>query len=154
MMHGQHKIIREKMMDIESQVCSLELSKRLKELGIEQNGYFCHVQYGVVDDNNHEIIIGTLLDVVVAELHESSAKCIISSAFTTSELLEILPHRVTPPKGAPYNSFRFRMEKGIWCRDESASTNNPKFTEYYSVNYYCDTTSQEMDWLFKSLTQN
>ena len=137
-------------MELSQQVISLELAKRLKELGVKQNGYFCYVQYGIVDDDNHEHIIGTLNCVVAAELHDHNASCIISSAFTVAELLESLPHRIITQENEPYNSFILTMKKRIWCKDSEFFA----LSHFYSVNYYCDTTSQNMDWMFTALTNN
>lgn len=132
-------------MTIESQVTNLELSKRLAELGVTQESYF----------HWHHYLIG---DWIVVDGDDCPIRSLTEqknySAYTVAEHLEATPHRITLPSGEPYNSFRLRIEKGIWCVGESANTNNPKYTEFYSVNYYCDTTSQTADWLFASLTKN
>lgn len=128
-------------MNLNNQVCSLEFAKRLKELGVKQKSYFKW------ETNNADH----------AELfHSKATSCCHDyySAFTVAELLIILPMRITLPQGEPFNSFRFRMEKGIWSNGDCCDTSKLKFTEFYSVNYYCDTTSQELDWLFKSLASH
>jgi hypothetical protein len=68
-------------MKLEDQVVSIELAKRLKELGIKQCGYFTiiHEPYYDISYNIFE-----------------SCKCVIdpercASAFTVAELLEMMP---------------------------------------------------------------
>jgi hypothetical protein len=68
-------------MKVEEQVCSLELAKKLKELGVGQNGLYVWV------DNNHagwevELETETVLPVY------PSGYCV---AFTVAELGELLP---------------------------------------------------------------
>ncbi len=135
-------------MNIESQVCSLELAKRLKEFGVKQQSLFC---WNPLKDSNEYVLFPVsfnLDEFKKPPLIDENDKAI--SAFTASELLAILPNRITLPDNEPYNSFRIRIEKGIWCIKE----NSLEISEFYSVNYCCDTTSIEMDWLFPSLTKN
>lgn len=65
-------------MKLEQQVTSLEISKRLKELGVKQESYFIWVEEGwrhipFLSDRNHGYV----------------GSC---SAFTSSELGEMLPN--------------------------------------------------------------
>lgn len=69
---------KEKNMTLESQVCSLELAKRLRELGVKQNGYFT---WG---ERKGKPFIGD-------EVPYFSCDIPIASAFTVAELGEILP---------------------------------------------------------------
>ena len=135
-------------MSIESHVTSLELSQRLTELGVKQESYF----YWCLPNENSNG--GLPVNYQLADKDRLEKSCFWPkekiSAFTVSEHLDALPHRITLPYGEPYNSFRLRMEKGIWIK----TGNIDNFTEFYSVNYYGDTTSQEIDWLFSPLTQN
>lgn len=73
-------------MNIESQVCSLELAKRLKELSIEQNSYF---KYEVRENGYVEIY------------HSKPTSCAHKyySAFTVSELGEMLPRKLPRTDG-------------------------------------------------------
>jgi len=126
-------------MRLEDQCVSLEYAKKLKELGIKQNSlfYWCNTVNG-------EYIFFR---------NENSWKDEIS-AFTISELLALLPHRITIKENEPYNSFRLRIEKGIWSKDNNNLHDISTFKEFYSINYYCETTSQQLDWIFVSLMQN
>ena len=69
------------MMNIEDQVVSLELAKRLKELGIKQNSLFSW-QIGIN-------LTPTLNLSFIGEIN-----CIDISAFTVAELGEILPKEI------------------------------------------------------------
>lgn len=78
-------------MKLEDQICSLELSKKLKELGVKQESLF----FWVTRDEKFNAGLPTYPEIV----YEKSLKhriayinCEIGgSAFTPSELLEILP---------------------------------------------------------------
>jgi hypothetical protein len=71
-------------MKLEQQVCSLDLAKRLKELGVKQEGYFVWAkpaelsQPGYTDD--YHLIISSTYDYIDSV-----------SAFTVAELGEMLP---------------------------------------------------------------
>src|SRR5215813_5724748 len=73
-------------MKLEDQVCSLELSKSLKELGVKQESYF---YWNEIDDNNEEGAPFTRCELLNYGLNSSYAWSF--SAFTVSELGEILP---------------------------------------------------------------
>ena len=127
-------------MNIESQVTSLELSKRLQELGVKQESYFFYEWYSDVAYR-------------LANPHDRVNAGFRISAFTVAELLSLLPNRITLPEGEPYNSFRFRMEKSLHVKgmDEPSTL----IVSYlYIVNYVCDTISNETKWVFNQLTNN
>ena len=63
-------------MELSQQVVSLELAKRLKELGVKQESLFYYSQNGLV---------GGTYDVIISS-------SIICSAFTVAELGELLPY--------------------------------------------------------------
>ena len=96
-------------MNLEEQVCSLELAKRLKELGVKQESYFYWTEYA----NGFELrpigIKGGLIGVMLEKAHIESRVipkgCI--SAFTVAELGEMLKEHI--------NQFRSIDEKGAWC---------------------------------------
>ncbi len=118
-------------MNTEQQVCSLELSKRLKKLGIKQLSlfYYCERLTGYHNETEINLFMynKTSLDEILKV-----------SAFTVAELLAMLPNRITLKEGEPFNSFRFRMEKSIWIKD----MNDPEkmcMSDMYIVNYFCDT---------------
>lgn len=80
---------------IEKQVTSLELSKRLKELGVEQESlfYWSEDEHGLPSGwqiYHHNENLG------VEEWFSKDERCI--SAFTASELLDLLPQTITIKK--------------------------------------------------------
>lgn len=75
---------KEEKMKLEQQVCNLELSKQLKELGVEQESLWYHRIYGTNKDK-HEICNGKPTN----PSHE------IYSAFTVAELGELLPENIS-----------------------------------------------------------
>lgn len=62
-------------MNLESQCCSFELARKLKELGVKQKSLFCYTF-----ENN--------LEFLPVEIRNSN---MVIAAFTASELLEVLP---------------------------------------------------------------
>jgi hypothetical protein len=110
-------------MKIEDQVCSLELAKRLKELGVKQESYF----YWFV-----------LVGIGTARLRNNEWRPEVSgeepiSAFTVSELMEMLPAYIDTKKNEPFNTFYFDLRK--------RTAKNIQ----YIVNYYCDTVDQTVN---------
>jgi|SRR6267154_4241063 len=137
-------------MNLESQVCSLELSKRLCELGVKNEPlFFWYKGYK---------------DKPFCDYHEQGCihqdypnPEIICSAFTISELLELLPHRITIKENEPFNSFKLNIEKSFIIDDEIIKLNEPIKTSFiYVVNYYCDSTecNGEDAWLRRLLCKH
>lgn len=62
-------------MKLENQVCSLELAKRLKELGVKQDSCF---YWGINDD-------------IFQPTEPDTNKYVVCSAFTVAELVELSP---------------------------------------------------------------
>jgi len=75
-------------MKIEDQVCSLELAKRLKELGVKQNSYFKWTYWSAAPKDNPYAI-----PLVVRYDHEltQGERAEVCAAFTVAELGEMLP---------------------------------------------------------------
>lgn len=73
-------------MNLESQVVSLELAKRLKELGVKYNNLFIWGRYGKKNDSDRDWCLD----------HQSNASWMEEwySAYTSSELLELLPKQI------------------------------------------------------------
>lgn len=92
-------------MTLEQQVCSLELAKRLKELGVKQESYFnwCTNGWMSSDPKCKWIIVQR------QEFQNGYA------AFTVAELGEMLPYRVVAPSGQPYfPSYTTKNGDGKW----------------------------------------
>lgn len=77
-------------MELEKQVCSLKSAKTLKELNVKQNSIFWWDE----GDGREDIIE------FIPEMSKYSTKELIS-AFTSSELGELLPHHIRY-NGSPY----------------------------------------------------
>lgn len=86
-------------MKLEDQVCSLELSKRLKELGVKQESlwYWCpkHTVNAVLNKGECHLI--TVETVKRLEKYEAYKYDFIS-AFTVAELGEMLPKTIKDPQ--------------------------------------------------------
>jgi len=138
-------------MNIELQVCSLELSKRLKELGVKQDSLFywdCNEEYyGHSSTNNNIITYGK-------NVYIPNHNHIFYSAFTVAELLDMLTPIVTIENDTPFNSFRLRFEKSFHVTNPDPE--NLEIKTIYIANYRCDSTAVagEDAWLERTLTSN
>lgn len=72
-------------MKIEQQVTSLEISKRLKELGVKQESHFEWECNGAIQGNMYDTIVH------ISNPDAYDVNCEYISAFTCSELGEMLP---------------------------------------------------------------
>lgn len=139
-------------MNLEDQCVSFELAKKLLNLGVKQKSIFiweyfdykCHgikyIPYAVVP-------------------HEFN-NCKLYPAFTSSELLAMLPNRITINENEPFNSFRLKIEKSFYVKEKVPDDKiinlleiSKNIKEVYLVNYRCDSTecSGENAWLERTL---
>ena len=126
-------------MNIEEQLITPFHAKKLSELGLYQDS----IHFYQMDCNDR-------WEIVCPSRHGEKY-----SAFTASELMDMLPSRITLKKGEPFNSFRLRIEKSFIVKD----MDNPEklsLTSNYIANYYCDTTgcTGEDAWLGRRLFAN
>src|SRR5271157_5159686 len=105
-------------MNLEKQVTSLELSKKLKELGIKQHSIFWWNQNEICCSEPSENYNGEYW-----------------SAFTTAELLDLLPHNITTKVNEPFDNYRLLIKTSFIVKNPEHI--NPIKT--YIVNYKCDT---------------
>lgn len=106
-------------MNIESQVCSLELAKKLKELGVKQCSLFWWEEYPSLIN----------LKYIPYRLGMENENIKFYSAFTVSELGEMLPTK-------------------IYWKDESAEYVYlfiKKYPDEYHISY-CDLDDKWFDW--------
>jgi len=108
-------------MELSKQVCSLELAQKLLTLGVKQNSLFF---WHHLDTPYPSIIY-------MHEKTESSGDFLIS-AFTASELLEMLPTRINTKTNVPFNNFRIRIEQAYLVPENNVIST-------FLVNYRCDT---------------
>jgi hypothetical protein len=133
-------------MNLESQVCALEYAKRLKKLNVKQDSYFyytvchdCTTEYGIEEFS----------------LQENKNHGENISAYTSAELLDLLPRLVTIAEDSPFNTFRLRLEKSFFVK-EPEDVENFSIIPHYIVNYRCDSTDMagEQAWLERTLINN
>jgi hypothetical protein len=80
-------------MELEQQVTSLELSKRLCELGVKQESLFYHHWYK--KNRDYERIEHTIEKEYSESFDDNKWKFECYAAFTASELLELLPNEIS-----------------------------------------------------------
>ena len=105
---------------LESQVCSLELSKKLLTLGVNRSSLFFHTSGGVISRLEALPILDSNY-----------------SAFTVAELLNMLPGRITLQNDEPMNSFLLSLQKSFFIEDMD-KPEGMRLTEIYIANYVCD----------------
>lgn len=130
-------------MEITDQICAFDFAKRLKELGVKQDSLF--YRFGMKD-----------YQYIFCKTYEQYSEHVDLdikdgyAAFTSEELLSILPNAVTLPTGEPFDNFRLGIKKFISVDEHGIQTNN------FIINYYCDTTEVGGDnaFLCRQLTSN
>lgn len=120
-------------MKLEDQVVSLELAKKLKELGVKQESYFKYEER----ENGH-----------VEIYHSKPTSCAHKyySALTVAELGEMLHPRIVIDIDSPFNSFRLHIEKSFIVEYKILKI-------IYIANYRCDSTdvTGEEAWMVRNL---
>lgn len=114
-------------MNIEDQVCSLELSTKLKELGVKQEGYFVWFKL----KEHSEYSLSEYWQVDDPERFDEI------STFTASELGDLLPNDVDTKKDEPFNFFRIQITKFFSVTEKGKAIRN------FIVNYKCDSAQAE-----------
>lgn len=121
---------------IEQHITSLELSKELFEIGIEQKSLFYWIEINSLFPEilaEKKIIDKKLTDSKYELVYCNEVGAHINiAALTASELMDIIPTGIDIKTNEPFNNFRIRVEKFIVFSDE-------KYQKAYSVKYVCDT---------------
>lgn len=112
------------MLDIEDQVCSPELARKLKNIGVKQDSQ-CAWYFDVMGRPN--LIKANLIDT------EAENRC---AAFSAAELGEFLPNIVTTKHDEPFNNYRLIIQRFITIQFDGRINN-------YVINYECDSFSEE-----------
>jgi hypothetical protein len=117
-------------MNIGEQCISLEYAKKLKDIGICQRSLLWHHK---VQCSSEYVSAGYGI-----AFHGNESDTTFS-AFTASELMDLLPGRVTINNDPDdvFNSFRIRIEKSFTCNAVNEKIQD--FRYIYFANYYCDT---------------
>lgn len=100
-------------MNLEQQVCSLELAKKLKELGVKQESYFCFALQEAGEYGETIVIEEPSLVRKSGNWDEDS----FVSAFTVAELGEMLPLKIKEEKIGKFNHAYLldtRQSVGSW----------------------------------------
>lgn len=130
-------------MRLEDQVCSLEYSKKLKNIGVNKDSYYVWIT-----------VLKTKFNFIkVREVIEPDSKNVGAynyPAFTASELGELLPNCVLKLGDESFDNYRINIRKFISIDSNMNQTNS------FIINYECDSTkiSGEEAWLRRKLTTN
>jgi hypothetical protein len=87
-------------MKLEEQVVSLELAKKLKEMGVKQESYFGWDEFGNLNDIYY---------------YDKYPGHYFFSAFTVAELGEMLPPGINIDVGMEFNTWQFGTNPKTWC---------------------------------------
>lgn len=114
-------------MNLESQVCSLELAKKLKELGIDQQSLF---YWDIWDESSYAV---NYIAYHCPNLEHYQA-------YTASEILDILPHYIATKENESFNVFRLKMEIFMYAYEEALiKFDKILMKRAYSFNYHGET---------------
>lgn len=151
-------------MELSQQVCSLELAKRLKEVGVKQDAvlfwlnikHIIHIKQkengweAELDENGNPIIEKIEYRIELGnpwhyDINEDNRW----AAFTVAELGSLLPIHVTTKENEPFNNFRIGITRFISIEDKNPINN-------WIINYKCDSvTMKDGEWFSPpSLTKN
>jgi hypothetical protein len=137
-------------MKIENQVCSLELSKKLKKLGVKQKSlwWWCEDK----QRNNKESFF-KLYGVSIAQSRKFNVpEFSIYSAFTVAELGDILPHYITIAGYAEFLKYRkwiFSKDKSTIHKVEYGEDCQP-FYEYKKADTEANARAKMLIWLIEN----
>lgn len=136
-------------MELETQVCSLELAKRLQQLEVRRHSYFLYIinelefvklirakstDFYLVDDDGFKYALSWYM--------QNEWK--FYKAYTASELLDIIPTKIQTKDEEPFNDYRLQMQMGI------LSTDGKTFAKNYIFNYEPTTFEARDDGTLKS----
>lgn len=114
-------------MNIKYQVVSLNIAKKLLTLGVKQNSLF----YWVASPNPKVKVYSVGMS---GNFNKNYHENDMISAFTASEIMQILPDRIDTGSNEPFNHFRFNMQRSIVVEEFVAKRS-------FIINYPCDTYS-------------
>lgn len=128
-------------MKLEYQVVSLDLSKRLKELGFKQESLF-YFAIRTKDDSNENVIFPEKeLNFYNGNTGEDNYYDIIASAYTVAELGEMMPYL---NDNEEYYTFRDSENNWVSWESENGLFNNGK---YIKANTEADSRAKMLIYL-------
>jgi hypothetical protein len=110
-------------MDLKDQVISLEYAKHLKELGVKQKSLF---YWEYFNENAYSVIF-----VTYTACPRDIEPLQHFSAFTSDELIDLLPCYIDTKRDEPFNSFWLEIHKRVAKNIQ------------YCVKYICDTAGMD-----------
>lgn len=144
---------------IEERFISLELAKKLNELKISERSifvweWFSDESYGL-KYMPHSVVPNKFNNIK------------IYNAYTSSELMCLLPHRITLKENKPFNSFTIYIKKSFIVKNamdllDKDQNPSPVFLDeinyktIYIINYECDSASctGEDAWFKRNLLEH
>lgn len=128
-------------MKIEQQVCSLEISKRLKELGVKQESLFVHTRMRTTDPYQ----VTTLSEAGEWKYYDFENTY---SAFTVAELGEMLPDSISfEEKLYVINIYKLGNE---WIVEFEDNENELKTHTSYQADTEADARGKMLIYLFEN----
>lgn len=109
------KLKEEETMKLEQQVCNLEISKRLKELGVKQESLFWWSKWNGTKQISREYSLWMIGQQTTDEANDSTYFCNDEndiSAFTVAELGEMLPLKTFTDEPVSWSTFK--QGEGEW----------------------------------------
>lgn len=137
-------------MKLEKQLTSLELSKRLKELGVRQESHFRWVVGGALNGSHYSEQIEPSKTQSFGAANQAYSHY---SAFTVSELGEMLPFQIKYKKHICYLSCQKNIpEYGGWyCFYESSDIVRPtEKTEMFTADTEADARAKMLIYLIEN----
>lgn len=128
-------------MELEKQVCSLELAEKLEELGVPQESYFYWNKHWKNPDKKEsgfwELEHGTNPSLLNKHADAAFGERVAFAAFTVAELGEMLPGGIVSFKCNQYH-FLNKEGKKWWC-DFTPGGRPSDMTDLYEGNCFADT---------------
>lgn len=131
-------------MKLESQVCNLELSKKLRELGVPQESLFCWIEEAGKKPNVGRLPVKEERYAWFPESYPDLFKWY--SAFTIAEMGEMLPDAVA--------SYRYRTidegDKDEWACIKYVEGNHAKYERIYLAPTEADARAKMLIYLLEN----
>jgi hypothetical protein len=129
-------------MKLEQQVCSLDLARRLKELGVKQESYFWWIEILSKLDSEPTGQFEIWDRTMISEFETGHQNCHVASAFTVAELGEMLPAEVEEKKifywkriwGSKTDWYAGVLNEVAWVEAETEADARAKMLIYLLEN--------------------
>lgn len=136
-------------MSLENEVCSFDLAVQLEKDFVPQDSIFkwVEVKHKIgLDEFKNPKVLETRQKVIYGdvEIIENVIKTV--AAYTSHELLEMIPSRIELKSGEPYNNYRIAIRQAHLFIDNTLE-------RHFLINYECDSTAAtgQDAWLLRQL---